>query len=200
MFVAVNYDWPLFQMDVNNAFLHGDLEEEVYMDLPPGHPLQNKDGLVCKLKKSIYGLKQSPRAWYGKLSTALLKFGFKRSVADSSMFTRSNDRGIVVILIYVDDLVITGSNLQGIELLKQQLNREFDIKDLGKLKYFLGIEVARSHKGIFLSQRKYTLDLLKETGKLGVKPANIPMEYNNKFDTQDTPCRMLDSFSVWWVD
>jgi Reverse transcriptase (RNA-dependent DNA polymerase) len=179
MSVATNYDRPLFQMDVRNAFLQGDLEEEVYMDLPPGLLVPRESGLICRLKKIIYGLKQSPRAWYGKLSSAL-KIGFKRSEADSSMFTNTSNKGIVVILIYVDDLVITGSNLSGIETLKHHLSLEFDIKDLGNLKYFLGIDIARSNKGLFLSQRKYILDLLRETGKLGAKPANVPMDFSQK--------------------
>ena len=180
MSIATNCDWPLFQMDVRNAFLHGELEEEVYMDLPPGLHTSSENRLVCRLKKAIYGLKQSPRAWYGKLSTALNRIGFKRSAADSSMFTKTTSQGIVIILIYVDDLVITGSDPTGIKNLKLHLGKEFDIKDLGSLKYFLGIEIARSSKGLFLSQRKYVLDLLRETGKMGVKPASVPMEYNNK--------------------
>jgi Reverse transcriptase (RNA-dependent DNA polymerase)/Integrase core domain/gag-polypeptide of LTR copia-type len=187
MSVAVNCDWPLFQMDVKNAFLQGELEEEVYMELPPGLQVDNEEKIVCRLKKAIYGLKQSPRTWYGRLSNTLFKGGFKRSGADSSMFTQVTQRGLVVILIYVDDLVITGSDLEGINDLKKHLKQEFDIKDLGILKYFLGIEVARSHKGLFLSQRKYVLDLLQETEKLGIKPANIPMEYGNKVTTNKEP-------------
>jgi Reverse transcriptase (RNA-dependent DNA polymerase) len=192
MSVAVNYNWPLFQMDVKNAFLHGELEEEVYMEPPPG--LSLKYGVVCRLKKAIYGLKQSPRAWYGKLSSALTKIGYKKSEADSSMFTLISDKGCVIILIYVDDLVITGSDQQGIAALKTHLKNEFDIKDLGYLRYFLGIEIARSQKGLFLSQRKYVLDLLKETEKLGVKPSNIPINYNSKFVSDDDMLEDIGQF------
>jgi Reverse transcriptase (RNA-dependent DNA polymerase) len=180
MSIAVIHEWPLFQMDVKNVFLQGDLEEEVYMEIPPGLHVQQGNKMVCHLKKAIYGLKQSPRAWYGQLSTALFKIGYKRSAADSSLFTLVTKRGIVVILIYVDDLVITGSDQIGINALKEHLRSEFDIKDLGKLRYFLGIEIARSHKGLFMSQRKYILDLLRETGKLSAKPATTPMDYNKK--------------------
>jgi Reverse transcriptase (RNA-dependent DNA polymerase) len=141
--------------------------------------------MACRLKKAIYGLKQSPRAWYGKLSSALTKIGYKKSEADSSMFTSVSNKGIVIILIYVDDLVITGSDQHGIAALKKHLRTEFDIKDLGYLRYFLGIEVARSHKGLFLSQRKYTFDLLKETGKLGVRPSNTPMNYSKKCSSDE---------------
>jgi Reverse transcriptase (RNA-dependent DNA polymerase)/Integrase core domain/gag-polypeptide of LTR copia-type/GAG-pre-integrase domain len=192
--VVVNCDWPLFQMDVKNAFLQGELEEEVYMDLPQGLTMFDKKDVVCRLKKAIYGLKQSPRAWYGKLSTFLIKIGFKRSESDASMFTQKTSNGIVVILIYVDDLVITGDNLNGIESLKLQLKREFDIKDLGNLKYFLGIEIARSGKGLFLSQRKYVLDLLNESGKLGAKPATIPMNQTDKIVLDDEPLPDIKQF------
>ncbi|KAM2058106.1 hypothetical protein ACFX16_030722 [Malus domestica] len=100
LFVAVNKGWSMYQMDVKNTFLHGDLEEEVYMKLPPGHPQGHKPDLVCKLHKSIYGLKQSPRAWYAKLSSVLNSVGFTRSNADSSLFVRTGVVGKLVVLIY----------------------------------------------------------------------------------------------------
>jgi Reverse transcriptase (RNA-dependent DNA polymerase) len=149
---------------------------------------------VCRLRKVIYGLKQSPRAWYDKLSASLVNVGFKKSDADASMFTRISSKGIVVILIYVDDLFITGSVQDGIKSLKAHLKLEFDIKDLGNLTYFLGIEIARSSKGLFLSQRKCMLDLLKEIGKLGVKPASIPMEYTSKSVTDTEPYNNVEQF------
>ncbi|KAM0982418.1 hypothetical protein ACFX2I_015309 [Malus domestica] len=105
--VVVNKGWPMYQMDVKNAFLHGDLEEEVYMRLPPGHPQSHEPDVVCKLHKSIYGLKQSPRAWYAKLSSILTSVGFKRSNADSSLFVRTGTAGKLIILVYVDNLIIT---------------------------------------------------------------------------------------------
>lgn len=148
-------------MDVKNAFLQGELEEEVYMLPPP--LIEVEDGKVFKLLKAIYGLKQSPRAWYHKLSKTLLVRGFKRSKADHSLFTIQGERGIFVVLIYVDDIIISGDDKEGIQNTKSFLKIAFDIKDLGELKYFLGIEVCRSPEGLFLSQRKYTLDLLSET-------------------------------------
>jgi Reverse transcriptase (RNA-dependent DNA polymerase) len=124
----------------------------------------------------------------------LTKIGYKKSEADSSMFTSASSKGIVIILIYVDDLVITGSDQHRIAALKTHLRTEFDIKDLGYLRYFLGIEVARSHKGLFLSQRKYVLDLLKETGKLRVKPSNVPMNYNNKSSPDEEVLENISQF------
>jgi Reverse transcriptase (RNA-dependent DNA polymerase) len=184
-------------MDVKNTFLQGDLEEEVYMKIPPRLHVQQGNKMVCHLKKAIYGLKQSPRAWYGRLSTALFKSGYKRSAAYSSLFTLVTERGIVVILIYVDDLVITGSDQIGINALKEHLRSEFDIKDLGKLRYFLEIEIARSHKGLFMSQRKYILDLLRETGKLSAKPATTPMDYTKRVSWMKKYLTTLVSFNVW---
>ena len=172
-------------MDVKNAFLQGALEEKVYMTLPPGHQKENNSNLVCRLKKSIYGLKQSPRSWYGKLSKFLISCNFKISGGDSSLFTKQDQNGITIVLVYVDDLIITVSDQVEIENIKNNLKQKFDIKDLGNLKYFLGIEIAHSSKGLFLSQRKYTLDLLKETGKLGCKPAQTPIDINTKLNNED---------------
>ncbi|KAG7559402.1 Ribonuclease H-like superfamily [Arabidopsis thaliana x Arabidopsis arenosa] len=178
--LATNLEWELWQMDVKNAFLQGELEEEVYMKPPSGLEDHNAPGKVFKLKKAIYGLKQSPRAWYHKLSTTLLDRGFKKSEADNTLFTLPSKEGIVVILVYVDDIIISGNDKVGIQETKAFLKSVFDIKDLGELKYFLGIEVCRSKEGLFLSQRKYTLDLLSQVGKLGAKPAKTPLEDDYK--------------------
>ncbi|KAM1069409.1 hypothetical protein ACFX13_001358 [Malus domestica] len=178
--VAVNKGWPMYQMDVKNAFLHGELEEDVYMRLPPGHSQSHKQDVVCKLHKSIYGLKQSPRAWYAKLSSVLISVGFGRSNADSSLFVRSGTAGTLVVLVYVDDLIITGDNPEEIKELKHFLQQRFAIKDLGVLRYFLGIEMATSHKGFFLNQRKYVLDLLKESNMSDAKPVPTPLDIKLK--------------------
>ena len=174
--LAVNLEWDLWQMNVKNAFLQGELEDEVYMRPPPGLEHLVKPGNVLRLKKAIYGLKQSPRAWYHKLSTTLNGRGFVKSEVDRTLFTLTSKQGIVVILVYVDDIIITGSDKEGILLTKAFLRSSFDIKDLGELKYFLGIEMCRSKDGLFLSQRKYTLDLLNEAGDLGGRAAKTPLE------------------------
>ncbi|RVW74918.1 Retrovirus-related Pol polyprotein from transposon TNT 1-94 [Vitis vinifera] len=129
--LAANLDWSLHQLDVKNAFLNGDLEEEVYMDIPAGLETTSNFNKVCRLRKSLYGLKQSPKAWF------------------------------------------------------ERFTKEFEIKDLGNLKYFLGMEIARSKKGIAVSQRKYVLDLLNETGMLGCKPAETPMDTTVKLEESD---------------
>ena len=178
--LAVNESWRLYQMDVKNTFLHGELEEKVYIRLPPGHPKESDPRLAYKLNRALYGLKQSPRAWYTKLSSDLMMNRLQRSDADSSLFVKKDISGITIILVYVDDIVITGK-------LKAFLHRKFAIKDLGILKYFLGIEVAHSTKGIFLNQRKYVLDLLQDNEKLGAKPAETPTKTGGKPDDEREP-------------
>ena len=163
-------------MDVKNAFLQGELEDEVYMYPPPGLEHLVKPGNVLRLKKAIYGLKQSPRAWYNKLSTTLNGRGFIKSELDHTLFTLTTPSGIIALLVYVDDIIITGSDKVGIQETKEFLKSVFEIKDLGEMKYFLGIEICRSKEGLFMSQRKYTLDLLKDAGALGGKTAKMPME------------------------
>ncbi|CAL8115735.1 unnamed protein product [Prunus armeniaca] len=177
--VAAHRDWPLHQLDVQNAFLHGDLEEEVYMVPPPGMRRQGEN-LVCRLRKSLYGLKQASRQWFSKFTHAIQQAGFRQSKADYSLFTRINGPSITVVLIYVDDMIITGNDPAAIQHLKDFLHHTFRIKDLGLLKYFLGIEVARSKSGVSISQRKYVLDILDDVGYFGAKPVEFPMEQDLK--------------------
>jgi hypothetical protein len=177
---AANFGWPLHQLDVKNAFLHGDLQEEVYMEIPPGFSKSYTTGKVCRLKKSLYGLKQSPRAWFDRFRRVLCGMGYKQCNGDHTVFYRHFGRRIVVLVVYVDDIIVTGDNEEEIKQLKKKLSQEFEVKDLGQLRYFLGIEIARSPKGIVLSQRKYVLDLLGETGMLGCRPASTPIDPNHK--------------------
>ena len=152
--LAVVHNWPLHQLDIKNAFLHGDLQEEVYMEQPPGFVAQGENGKVCHLKKSLYGLKQSPRAWFGKFSEVIQQFGLQKSRCDHSVFYRKSDAGIILLVVYVDDIVITGDDNEGILNLKSFLHTKFHTKDLGLLKYFLGVEVAKSKKCIFYLKGK----------------------------------------------
>jgi hypothetical protein len=177
----------LHQLDVNNAFLHGDLHEEVYMALPPGYAGSKGEfsGQVCRLNKSLYGLKQASRQWYSKLSQALLYYGFEQSKSDHSLFIYKSNSIFLALLVYVDDIILASDNMNEIARLKSFLNEQFKIKDLGELKYFLGIEVARSKRGISLSQRKYALEILEEAGYLGCKPVDFPMETNLRLQSTE---------------
>jgi len=147
--VASVRQWRISQLDVKNAFLNGDLQEEVYMAPPPGVP--HDSGYVCKLKKALYGLKQAPRAWFEKFSVVISFLGFASSSHDSVLFVKCTDTGPIILSLYVDDMIITGDNIDGISVLKTDLARQFEMKDLGSLRYFLGIEVAWSPRGYLLS-------------------------------------------------
>ncbi|CAO2841169.1 unnamed protein product [Amaranthus hypochondriacus] len=173
--IAANKDWPLYQFDVKNAFLHGEIKEEVYMEAPPGFTKGFREGEGCRLRKALYGLKQSPRAWFGRFTIAMRKFGYHQSNSDHTLFLKRKGSSITCLIIYVDDMIITGNDEQEIQALKRKLFAEFEMKDLGLLKYFLG----RSKKGIFICQRKYVLDLLAEVGMLDCKPAETPIVVNH---------------------
>ncbi|BBH08859.1 hypothetical protein Prudu_021187 [Prunus dulcis] len=176
--LAANLDWPLHQFDVKNAFLHGELTEEVYMDIPPGYNT-TQTGAICRLQKALYGLKQSSRAWFGRFTMAMKNNGFKQCNSDHTLFLKHRKGKVTALIIYVDDMIITGNDKQEISQLQDYLATEFEMKDLGGLKYFLGIEVAQLQQGIFLSQRKYVLDLLTDTGMLDCKPADTPIVQNH---------------------
>ena len=150
--MAAMSSWPLYQLDIKNAFLHGDLAEEVYMEQSSGFVAQGESGLVCKLRSSLYGLKQSPRAWFGHFSSMVQEFGMTRSSSDHFVFYHhTSSRQCIYLIVYVDDIVITGSDQDGIRKLKQHLFSHFQTKDLGKLKYFLEIEIAQSNFGVIIS-------------------------------------------------
>ncbi|KAJ4737614.1 Transposon Ty1-H Gag-Pol polyprotein [Rhynchospora pubera] len=183
--LAANEGWKLHQLDVKNAFLHGDLLEEVYMEIPPGFGTAQTIGKVCRLRKSLYGLKQSPRAWFDRFRRAMVGMGYRQINADHTVFIRHHKGHCTMLAVYVDDIIITGDDEKEIAQLKVQLGKVFEVKDLGLLRYFLGIEVARGAEGIVLSQRKYVLDLLKETGMLGCKPAVTPIDSKLKLSAEE---------------
>lgn len=173
--LAVSCHWPLHQLDVQNAFLHGDLEEMVYMTQPPDFVDASQPNHVCLLSKSLYDLKQSPRAWFHKLSVALKDFGFSTSHYDPSLFIHHSQGHTTILLVYVDDLVLTGSDPSFLEACFHHLQDRFAIKNLGRLHYFLGVEVTPTDSGLHLSQTKYVVDLLARTNMTGCKPCNTPM-------------------------
>ncbi|XP_058187678.1 uncharacterized mitochondrial protein AtMg00810-like [Rhododendron vialii] len=181
--VAATHQWPLLQLDVKNAFLNGHLSEEVYMRPPPGLP--HATGLVCCLRRALYGLKQSPRAWYARFHDVVLQIGFQPSTHESALFFRRTSRGLVLILLYVDDMVITGSDSTAIDEVKHHLFHEFEMKDLGLLQYFLGIEVASSPKGYLLTQTKYVTDILHRAQLTDDKNIDTPIELHVKFSDSD---------------
>lgn len=181
--VASSRQWDISQMDVKNAFLNGDLKEEVYMVAPPG--VSHAPGQVCRLKKALYGLKQAPRAWYERFSNVVTSLGFTSSPHDSALFVRLTSAGRILLLLYVDDMIITGDDSNGIVSIKATLSRCFDMKDLGHLRYFLGIEIASSEKGYLLSQSKYTTDIIHRAGLTDTRHVDSPLEVNARYTPTD---------------
>ena len=134
--IAVHHGWEIEQLDVNNAFLHGDLHEEVYMQVPQGYSQTLPPNTVCKLQKSLYGLKQANRQWFEKLTTFLISLGFKQSNVDTSLFTFQKAHVFLSLLVYVDDILLAGNDKAMIRSIKDNLNEKFSIKELGSLHYY----------------------------------------------------------------
>jgi len=179
--LVVHFDWPIKQFDVSNAFLHGTLLEEVYMEQLQGFVDATQPDYVCKLHKSIYGLKQAPRAWFHYLSTTLLELGFTASMVDPSLFLFFHGQIIIFMLVYVDDIMVIGNTISVVQSLILKLQQQFPLKDLSDLGFFLGIQVARPH----LSQTKYIANLLHRTCMLGAKLSVSPCSSNAKLSYFD---------------
>lgn len=184
--VAVSNDWCLRQLDINNAFLQGTLNEEVYVKQPPGFVDPDRPDYVCKLRKALYGLKQAPRAWYMELKGYLVSLGFKNSLADTSLFILQHDKLLVYVLVYVDDIIITGNNTKAVEEVIRNLATRFSVKDMGNLSYFLGIEAVRTKTGLHLNQRKYIHDLLGKHDMQDAKAVATPMASSPRLTRSST--------------
>ncbi|KAL4291090.1 hypothetical protein GQ457_14G002100 [Hibiscus cannabinus] len=168
--------WKLWQLDVKNAFLYGDLDREVFMEQPKGYVSKQHPHHVCRLKKALYGLKQAPRAWYGKVAQYFVFCGFKVPDADSSLFVKLEPGSHLLILLYVDDMIITGDNKAEISKLKNDLSTRFEMKSLGEVGCFLGLEIKKSDDGYFISQETYAKKLLQRFGLGEAKEKATPME------------------------
>ena len=174
--LAASKSWKLWQMDVKNVFLHGELDREIYMKQPKGFESKAQLDYICKLRKALYGLKQAPRTWYSKIAVA---------PADSSLFVKLQGSKLAVVLVYVDDLIIIGDDEDEIRRTRENLAIHFQMKELGELKHFLGLEVDRVKDGLFLGQHKYEKDLLQKFGMLNCKPISTHMEVNTKLYAQE---------------
>ena len=150
--VAAIRSWIISQLDVKNAFLHGDLHKEVYMQPPPGVTVP--DGYVCCLRRALYGLKQAPRAWFERFALVVKAAGFTPSDHDPALFVHVSKHGRTLLLLYVDDMLITGDDNEYITFVKARLSEQFMMSNLGPLSYFLGIEVTSTFHGFYLSQHK----------------------------------------------
>jgi hypothetical protein len=156
--VASVWGWSISQLDVKNTFLNGELREDVYMRPPSGYFVS--EGMVCHLRRSLYGLKQAPRAWFQRFASMVIATGFSDNAHDPALFVHVSPRGRTLLLLYVDDMIITGDDPQYIAFVKARLSDQFLISDFSPLRYFLGIEISFTPEGFFLSQEKYIQDLL----------------------------------------
>ncbi|PKU63435.1 Retrovirus-related Pol polyprotein from transposon TNT 1-94 [Dendrobium catenatum] len=172
--IAIHFNWPVHQIDITNAFLHGNLNETIFMKQPKGFEDDNQPNYVCKLNKTIYGLKQSPRMWFHMLSTHLQSIGFVAGKADSSMFIFSKDDVQLFMVIYVDDILLTGNKNEMITSTITQLKTKFDMKHLGLAHSFLGIQITRTNNSFFLSQSQYANTILDTAGMSNCKPLANP--------------------------
>jgi hypothetical protein len=161
--VATTFDFEIEQMDVKTTFLHGDLEEEIFMKQPEGYAVKGKKELVCKMKKSLYGLKQTPRMWYQKFDTYMLVIGFTRSKEDHCVYSKLIGDHLIYLVLYVDDMLLIGNKKEIIQDVKTQLSSKFDMKDLGASNFILGMEIKRDRKRrkLWLNQRKYVETILQ---------------------------------------
>lgn len=172
------------QLDVKNAFLHGTIKEEIYMMQPEGF-LSKEPNLVCRLHKSLYGLKQAPRAWNDRFNEFMRKIGFRRSEYDKCLYIKIARENELYLLLYVDDIILTGNNEHELNSVKRMLSLEFDMTDMGRLKSFLGVKIEFRPNGMFLSQKVYTENLLKRFGMEHCNPKRTPLNTNHAEETED---------------
>ena len=176
--LAAHYDWELHHMDVKSAYLNGDLDEEIYMEQPEGAAIPGKQDYVCRLRKSLYGLKQAGRTWHHKINRALQQRGFIPLESDHCVYVRKQNTSIIIIALYVDDLLLAASELKELRSFKQDLTREFEMEDLGEATFILGIEILRDRKrrAITITQTAYINTLLERHGHADAYCTATPME------------------------
>jgi hypothetical protein len=182
---ATHQDFKLHQMDVKSAFLNGPLQEEVYVEQPPGFEDPNLPNQVYKLHKVLYGLKQAPRAWYECLKEFLLKNGFEIGKADSTLFIQRNGKGIFVCQIYVDDIIFGSTNDRFCEEFSRIMTKRFEMSMMGELKFFIGFHIKQMKEGTFLCQTKYVKDMLKRFDMADSKPIKTLMALNGHLDCNE---------------
>lgn len=185
--IALSQSWSIHQLDVTNAFLHGHLDESVYCEQPSGFVDPIRPDYVCRLRKALYGLKQAPRAWFKRFATYLISLGFLSCKSDTSLFVYNRGTTTAYLLLYVDDIVLTASSPSALSTIVSALCREFDMKDLGSLHYFLGISVTRNSSGLFLSQQKYLLDILDRAHMSACNPCTTPSDTKAKLSAESGP-------------
>ncbi|GJX13572.1 ribonuclease H-like domain-containing protein [Tanacetum coccineum] len=185
--LALSRGWPVHQLDIKKDFLNGDLSETIYMYQPPSFVDSRFPHHVCQLQRSLYGLKQAPRAWFQRFANYALRVGFSSSRCDSSLFIYQHGSEVAYLLIYVDDIVLTASSMDLLCRIISSLHKEFDMTDLAALNYFLVISVTRDSIGMFLSQKKYALELLKMAHMANCNPTRTPVDTESKLGSDGDP-------------
>uniref|UniRef100_A0A2N9HXG0 Integrase catalytic domain-containing protein n=1 Tax=Fagus sylvatica TaxID=28930 RepID=A0A2N9HXG0_FAGSY len=176
--IAALYNLEIHQMDVKTAFLNGELDEEIYMEQPEGFIVPGKEKKVCRLVKSLYGLKQAPKQWHEKFDNAMMSNGFRINECDKCVYIKNTTSGYVIVCLYVDDMLIMGSNNDIIKATKRMLNSKFDMKDLGVADVILGIKITRTSDGLVLSQTHYIKKVLEKFGRYDDSPVKTPIDVN----------------------
>nr|GFC18681.1 uncharacterized mitochondrial protein AtMg00810-like [Tanacetum cinerariifolium] len=164
---------------VKSAFLYGTIDEEVYVMQPPRFQDPEFLARVYKVEKAMYGLLQAPRAWYGTLSKYLLTNGFQRGTIDRTLFIKRQRGDFILVQVYVDDIIFGSSNPQLCREFEALMHEKFQMSAMGKLNFFLGLQVLQKKDGIFVSQDKYVVDILKKFRYSDVRSANTPMDKEN---------------------
>ena len=177
--------WEVFQLDVKSAFLHGELKEVVYIEQPEGYIRKGEEQKVYQLKKTLYGMKQAPRAWYSRLEDYFAGEGFEKCSYEHTLFMKKEGGRFLVVSLYVDDLIFTGNDLKLCAEFKASMQSEFDMTDLGRMKYFLGVEIHQTEAGIFLCQGKYASEILARFGMGSCNAVNNPMVPGTKLSSQE---------------
>lgn len=173
-------------MDVKSAFLNGNLEEEVYVEQPPGYVIKGDEDKVLKLKKALYGLKQAPRAWYSRIDEYFKQRNFVKCPHEYGLYVKKMENGdMIVVCLYVDDLIFTSNNSAMVDEFKRKMAAEFEMTDIGLMSYYLGIEVKQSDEGIFVSQKNYATKVLKEFNMENCQPVSTPVECGTKLSRFD---------------
>eukprot|EP00253_Pinus_taeda_P011834 PITA_11834 len=183
--IVVQHKWTVYQMDVKSTFLNGVLKEEVYVTQLPGYEIEGQADKVYRLKKALYGLKQAPRAWYSRIDAYLLNNGFDKCDGEPTLYIKESEGKILIIILYVDDLIFTSSDDFLITNFKQVMKSEFEMTDLGLLRYFLGIEMKQTKNGIFISQAKYVVEILERFKMQNNKSAPTPTVIGLKLSKED---------------
>ena len=183
--MAAHHGWKVHQLDVKTAFLNGDLQEEVYVKQPPGFAIKGQEHMVCRLHKALYGLKQASRAWYEKIHMHLIALGFICSPIESTLYVRKDGTDIIVFVLYVDDILLTGSCDAKVDMFIADLQCSFDVTHLGLLNYYLGIQFVSVEGETIMHQAKYIEKLLQRFGFEDCKPISTPVDVGFRFSIED---------------